>query len=60
MLLSCGNPVQPAAEADQRRGGAEEVPEAVEPAPQRRSDQALARWPIDCSTSARSPAWQRL
>jgi hypothetical protein len=27
---------------------------------QRRSAQAPARWPIDCSTSARSPAWQRL
>jgi DDE domain len=27
---------------------------------QRRNDQALPRCPIDCSTSARSPAWQRL
>ena len=27
---------------------------------QRRSDQAVARCPIDCSTRARSPAWQRL
>ena len=27
---------------------------------QRRNPHALARWPIACSTSARSPAWQRL
>src|SRR4029450_10529817 len=38
MVLSCGNPVQPAAKADERRGGAEDVPDPVQqptPAAQR-------------------------
>jgi hypothetical protein len=34
MVLSCGNPVQPAVKADERRGGAADVPGAVQqPAP---------------------------
>src|SRR6266700_5938600 len=34
MVLSCGDAVQPAAEADERAGGAEDVPDAVQqPAP---------------------------
>jgi hypothetical protein len=60
MLLSCGDPVEPAAEADQCASGAEDVPDPVQqpwPAAQR---QALARWAIDCSTSVRSPACSRL
>jgi hypothetical protein len=60
MLFMWGDSVQPAAEADERAGGAEDVPDSVQQARQRRSAQALARCPIDCSTSARSPAWQRL
>src|SRR6266545_5494235 len=45
-----------AAQADERAGGSEDVPDPVQQARQRRSAQTLARWPIDCSTSARSPA----
>jgi hypothetical protein len=34
MRLSCGNPVQPAAQADQRAGGPVDVPDPVQqPAP---------------------------
>ena len=58
--LSRGDPVQPAAKADQRAGGPEDLPDAYSSPHQRRSDQALARWPIDCSTDARSPACRRL
>ena len=57
---SGGDPVQPAAEADQRRGGPVDIPDPVQQAPPARSAQALARCPIDCSTSARSPACRRL
>jgi hypothetical protein len=47
--LSCGDSVQPPAEADQRRGSAEDVPEAVEPAPARCV--TTRRWPDDRSTA---------
>jgi hypothetical protein len=33
MLLSCGDPVEPAAKADERAGGAEDVPDAVQQPP---------------------------
>jgi hypothetical protein len=33
MVLSCGDPVQPAAEADERAGGPEDVPDAVQQPP---------------------------
>jgi hypothetical protein len=46
------DPTEPAAQADQRASGPEDAPDPV----QRRSAQALVRWPIACSTSARSHA----
>jgi hypothetical protein len=46
--------------ADQRPGSAETLRTRQNRPRHRRNDQALARWPIACSTSARSPAWQRL
>src|SRR6266508_1070708 len=55
MLLSCGNPVQPAAEADERADGAVDVPDAVQqPAPAAQRP-GIGQVGDDCSTSARSP-----
>jgi hypothetical protein len=60
MLLSCGNPVQPAAEADERADGAVDVPDAVQqPAPAAQRP-GIGQVGDDCSTSARSPACRRL
>jgi hypothetical protein len=56
MLLSCGNPVQPSA-----RPAARKTSRRRDSSPrQRRRAQAPARWAMDCSTSARSPAWRGL
>ena len=60
MLASCGDSVQPAAEANQRAGGAEDIPGPVEQPPPAAQRPGVGQVGDACSTSARSPACSRL
>jgi hypothetical protein len=53
-MPSCGDAMEPAAEAHQRGSGPVHAPDPVQE-PARRSVYALARWPIDCSSRCTWP-----
>ena len=58
MLLSCGDPVQPAAEADQRASGTVDVPDAVQqPAPATQRPGVGEAWP-PARAATLIQAWQ--